>query len=223
MNKTEQALKFADHIINGIFEGGDWDGGDLQDLAVQYGLLEQMEMQAPCCDEGCQCAQNGADFPTMCYRKTYLAALSQSEAPAEQPEAVLDERSRFEAAMRARTSALSFDEVQGAGEMYYLEDDTQERWIGWQAAKRDALTQAPQEQLRKCLFQMQNAAINLAGQAPQERAAVTDAEIVERAYAHQSAEICKPGHDLSREEMIAFGRDLLSLAQSSDQRAETPK
>lgn len=75
--ERDAALKFADHIINGIFEGGDWDGGDVQELAENYGLLKPETMQAPCNEDGaCQCAQNGAEFPSTCYRKTYVAAIT---------------------------------------------------------------------------------------------------------------------------------------------------
>jgi len=69
-----RALQFANHIINGAWEG-DWDGGAVQDLAVQYGLLKPTEMAEPC-SGGCGCREHGADFPTTCYRKTYLAALA---------------------------------------------------------------------------------------------------------------------------------------------------
>lgn len=69
----DAALQFADHIINGAFDGGDWNGGDLQDLAADYGLLKLEEMAAPCSEEeqGCRCARDGADFPVCCFRKTY--------------------------------------------------------------------------------------------------------------------------------------------------------
>lgn len=77
--ESASALKFANHIINGVFEGGDWDGGELQSLAVQYGLLKPVEMKEPCAEEGCQCVANGADFPAICYRKTYLAAMGKEK------------------------------------------------------------------------------------------------------------------------------------------------
>ena len=80
MDARDGAMKFADHIINGMFEGGDWDGGDVQELAVAYGLLVPEEMAGPCREEGCQCAKNGAEFPEICYRKTYLAAITKEPA-----------------------------------------------------------------------------------------------------------------------------------------------
>jgi hypothetical protein len=77
-----EALEFANHVINGVFEGGDWDGGELQSLAVQYGLLQPTEMQERC-GENCPCAENGADFPATCYRKTYALTALTGAAPAD--------------------------------------------------------------------------------------------------------------------------------------------
>lgn len=80
---SDAALKFSDHIINSMFEGDDWGGGDVQELAVKYGLLKPEERPEPC-GESCKCAQNGAEFPSICYRKTYLAAIK-AMAPGEKP------------------------------------------------------------------------------------------------------------------------------------------
>jgi hypothetical protein len=77
------ALEFADHIINGVFEGGDWDGSDLQDLAVKFGLL-RIETMPEACSEECACRCNGSTFPTECYRKTYLAAISAAPSSGEE-------------------------------------------------------------------------------------------------------------------------------------------
>jgi len=80
-SERDAALKFADHIINGMFEGGNWDGGDVQELAVKYGLLKPETMQGPCnLDGACQCAQNSAEFPSTCYRKTYVAAMAAQQS-----------------------------------------------------------------------------------------------------------------------------------------------
>lgn len=46
------------------------DGEQLQEAAVQHGLLKPTEATEPC-GEGCWCAVNG-DFPLTCYRKTPL-------------------------------------------------------------------------------------------------------------------------------------------------------
>jgi hypothetical protein len=49
---------------------GDVDGDDLQDWALQRGLIEERQMSEPC-GETCTCAE-GADFPTTCYFNTEL-------------------------------------------------------------------------------------------------------------------------------------------------------
>lgn len=47
---------------------GDVDGGELQELAEKFGLIEQREVTEPCGD-GCTCAEIG-DFPSVCYFTT---------------------------------------------------------------------------------------------------------------------------------------------------------
>lgn len=77
--------EFANWAINACFEGGGVDGGEIQDKAVECGLLVEKTMPEPC-GENCSCAQNGADFPAICYRKTVLlAATSPEPSRAEQP------------------------------------------------------------------------------------------------------------------------------------------
>lgn len=49
----------------GVDGPGDVDGGDLQDKAVELGLLSSHEVTEPCC-EGCACSEWG--FPTTCIR-----------------------------------------------------------------------------------------------------------------------------------------------------------
>jgi hypothetical protein len=107
------------------------------------------------------------------------AALSQSEAPAEQPE---DERLSLAVIEHLGPTALA------NGKMSVLDAFT----LGWQAAKRDALTQAPQE-----------------------RAAVTDEWIISAVsaakihFVHEGAATTLAiGH--------AVANALLSLAQSSE-------
>jgi hypothetical protein len=74
-------LKFANIIINGVLEGSDWDGGTVQDIAESCGLLKKVMAQESC-GAGCQCAETVADFPTICYRKTYASAACFGNAPA---------------------------------------------------------------------------------------------------------------------------------------------
>lgn len=66
-------LAFVDRLIDGAFDGGSFDGGDIQELATEHGLLQVQDMPEPC-GEGCRCAQDVPFFPAQCYRKTYLAA-----------------------------------------------------------------------------------------------------------------------------------------------------
>lgn len=55
-----------------LFENGidSWDGGDLQDLAVVYGVLEKRQMTTPC-GPVCACAEVCEDGEQVeCYRWT---------------------------------------------------------------------------------------------------------------------------------------------------------
>ena len=60
----------------------DVDGGDIQDWAVECGLLVA-QMQTETCGEECRCAEYGMDLPWECFRYSpeaaeVVAALSQS-------------------------------------------------------------------------------------------------------------------------------------------------
>lgn len=46
-------------------EPGNLDGGDLQEMAVKHGVLEERQVTQPC-GEGCACAAV-TEFPTTCY------------------------------------------------------------------------------------------------------------------------------------------------------------
>lgn len=81
-------IEFARHIMEDWPEYGiDMDGGELQELAVQCGLLYPVTMEKPCSDVdgACNCADYGSDFPTTCYRR--IAALSPSVGEARSSEA----------------------------------------------------------------------------------------------------------------------------------------
>lgn len=60
---------FANEMIGAAFEGGSFEGGDIQDIAVKHGLL-QIEQRTEECGEVCACREYG--FPAECYRKTDL-------------------------------------------------------------------------------------------------------------------------------------------------------
>lgn len=68
---------FAQRIMTNWPEGG-VDGGELQDTAVDCGLLEPNEVSEPC-GENCRCAEYG-DFPVTCYRPTTALRASRKEA-----------------------------------------------------------------------------------------------------------------------------------------------
>ena len=63
---------FAQDVMESWPEGAP-DGGDLQEFAERHGLLQPVEMPAPC-GEDCGCTEflSADDFPATCYRKTSL-------------------------------------------------------------------------------------------------------------------------------------------------------
>ncbi|WP_156358935.1 hypothetical protein [Pseudomonas sp. NBRC 111137] len=65
--ERDQLKAFAVEMINASFEGGSFDGGDIQDIAVKHGLL-RIEQREDECGESCACRDYG--FPAECYRKT---------------------------------------------------------------------------------------------------------------------------------------------------------
>lgn len=58
----------ADAVIRASWEGWEYDGGDIQGLATNYGLLEAVQATESCGDN-CGCLEHG--FPSTCYRKKY--------------------------------------------------------------------------------------------------------------------------------------------------------
>jgi hypothetical protein len=67
-----QLLDFARKVVECGLEGNDADGGDIQEWAVQAGLLIPTTVTEECNPDNCSCAEGG--FPTTCYR--YCAALT---------------------------------------------------------------------------------------------------------------------------------------------------
>lgn len=68
---------FALELIDGAWEGGSFDGGDIQEAGVRHGLLT-VEQRQESCGEHCDCAEYG--FPAECYRLTpALAAHRQAQ------------------------------------------------------------------------------------------------------------------------------------------------
>lgn len=67
MTDLEKLRGFANYLMETL-PCSDVDGGDIQDAAVEFGLLQAFEVSAPC-GEACVCAEYG-EFPHACYRKT---------------------------------------------------------------------------------------------------------------------------------------------------------
>lgn len=72
LNKGNRALLgFAGAVLCDAREHmTDVCGGDIQEWAVEYGLLKEVEVTEPC-GEGCECASI-AEFPLTCYELTPL-------------------------------------------------------------------------------------------------------------------------------------------------------
>lgn len=68
---NDDQINFIDSVIEVAFEGGDLDGGTIQEWAEKAGLLEARTMTEPCSEgQNCRCADDN-DFPLTCYQKTY--------------------------------------------------------------------------------------------------------------------------------------------------------
>ncbi len=67
---------FANAMIDIALEGCDADGAQIQELAVEHGLLKP-EQRTERCSDACSCAEY-ADFPVECFRK--VDELNQSRA-----------------------------------------------------------------------------------------------------------------------------------------------
>ncbi len=66
--QAEGLRAFGNEMISAAFEGGSFDGSDIQDIAVKHGLLK-LEERAGACGDHCSCA-SVQEFPAECYRKT---------------------------------------------------------------------------------------------------------------------------------------------------------
>lgn len=77
LNRERNQLRaFAVEMVNASFEGGSFDGGDIQDIAVKHGLL-RIEQREDECGEACGCREYG--FPAECYRKTPILGTGPKE------------------------------------------------------------------------------------------------------------------------------------------------
>lgn len=64
---SENLRNFANSMIDIALEGCDADGAQIQELAVEHGLLKP-EQRTERCGDTCSCAEY-ADFPVECFRK----------------------------------------------------------------------------------------------------------------------------------------------------------
>lgn len=75
--EAEPLRKFALWAIDESSEAMSFDGADVQDKAVELGLLVEVQASEPC-GESCSCAEFG--FPVTCYRPTPLLNAPQPQA-----------------------------------------------------------------------------------------------------------------------------------------------
>ena len=73
---VESLRGFAREILDPERRYGEWDGADLQELAIKHGLFVEIPVTEPC-GEACICAEVD-DFPQTCYR---FSGLLRSESP----------------------------------------------------------------------------------------------------------------------------------------------
>lgn len=74
--KEPNFKKFADEVINLCYEG-DICGADIQDFAIECGLLKEEIMKESCATDEtrCLCQEYDAEFPVLCNRKNYKIEL----------------------------------------------------------------------------------------------------------------------------------------------------
>lgn len=73
--------EFANSMIGICFEGGNADGGQIQEYGVSHGLLKP-ETRSERCEGVCACAEYG--FPTECFRRT-PALTGEKETDSQEP------------------------------------------------------------------------------------------------------------------------------------------
>lgn len=79
MTDLEKLRGFANYLMETLPDTYTVGTGDIQDAAVEFGLLQAFEVSAPC-GEACVCVEYG-EFPHICYRKT--AVLTEEPASIE--------------------------------------------------------------------------------------------------------------------------------------------
>lgn len=78
---VRRLTRFAAKVIDG--HTGTWDGCEIEEMAIEAGLMTAVEVTEPCC-EGCACASVD-NIPGTCYRPTesIRAALKERDAEAQ--------------------------------------------------------------------------------------------------------------------------------------------
>ena len=74
--ERDQLLAFANEMVNAAYEGGSFEGGEIQDIAVKHGLM-RIEQRDDECGDACACREYG--FPAECYRKSDLLSVEVSQ------------------------------------------------------------------------------------------------------------------------------------------------
>ena len=70
MTAIEKLRAFAQFVLEDWPEGVP-DEFEVQDKAIEFGLLEGHEVEEPC-GENCWCEEYRGEFPVTCYRRTKL-------------------------------------------------------------------------------------------------------------------------------------------------------
>jgi hypothetical protein len=103
--------RFAQRVMES-WPGGDLDGGDLQEIATDSGLLTSVMVSAPC-GESCACAEYADSMPFACFRKT---ALLTGDGPVPAAEDIAGLRADAERYQEIRRGA-KVSVVNGIGDM----------------------------------------------------------------------------------------------------------
>lgn len=74
-------IAFVKDVFAKVHDGHDLDGGEIQDLGVKHGLLQEVVVTKPCGDM-CNC-DDATDFPTTCYRLNLPAERAYGLTPEE--------------------------------------------------------------------------------------------------------------------------------------------
>ena len=120
-DQIDSLAKFALEILDEFPDLSSYDGGDLQDLAVKHKLLIPQTVYAPCCDEGCSCAEFYSDEEFKAGVTCYHIA-DWLECVAEQRDGAVQPQQNLAVADETVTVSQAIDDLLG-----YLELDLENR------------------------------------------------------------------------------------------------